>query len=47
VYGQFVPGKRELIVVGAKVLVIGAQAADGSTNANAVLVGRDGFLPPI
>ncbi|ELX12813.1 hypothetical protein Jab_1c14280 [Janthinobacterium sp. HH01] len=47
VYGQFVPGKRELIVVGAKVLVIGASAADGATAANAVLVGRDGFLPPI
>jgi hypothetical protein len=47
VYGKFVPGKRELIVVGAKVLVIGAQTADGATAANAVLVGRDGFLPPI
>ncbi|MYM30757.1 hypothetical protein GTP58_20695 [Duganella sp. CY15W] len=47
VYGQFVPGKRELIVVGAKVLVIGAAGVDGVTSANAVLVGRDGFLPPI
>lgn len=47
VYGQFVPGKRELIMVGAKVLVIGAKTADGATSANAVLVGRDGFLPPI
>jgi hypothetical protein len=47
VYGQFVPGKRELIVAGAKVLVIGAPGADGVTSANAVLVGRDGFLPPI
>lgn len=47
VYGQFVPGKRELIVVGAKVMVIGAQTADGGTVANAVLVGRDGFLPPL
>lgn len=47
VYGKFVPGKRELIVVGVKVLVIGAKTADGATNANAVLVGRDGFLPPI
>jgi hypothetical protein len=47
VYGQFVPGKRELIVVGAKVLVIGGATADGATAANAVLVGRDGFLPPI
>jgi hypothetical protein len=47
VYGQFVPGKRELIVVGAKVLVIAAPGADGVNSANAVLVGRDGFLPPI
>ena len=47
VYGQFVPGKRELIVVGAKVLVIAAPAADGSLGAAAVMVGRDGFLPPI
>ena len=47
VYGQFVPGKRELIVVGAKVLVVGAPGADGGTSANFVMVGRDGFLPPI
>jgi hypothetical protein len=47
VYGQFVPGKRELIVVGAKVVVAGAVAADGATSANFVMVGRDGFLPPI
>ena len=47
VYGQFVPGKRELIVVGAKVLVIAAPGADGSLGAAAVMVGRDGFLPPI
>lgn len=47
VYGQFVPGKRELIVVGAKVLVIAAPAADGTLGAAAVMVGRDGFLPPI
>ena len=47
VYGQFVPGKRELIMVGVKVVVAGAVAADGSTSANFVMVGRDGFLPPI
>jgi hypothetical protein len=47
VYGQFVPGKRELIVVGAKVLVIAAPGADGTLGAAAVMVGRDGFLPPI
>lgn len=47
VYGQFVPGQRALITVGAKALVIGATGADGVTSANAVLVGRDGFLPPI
>jgi hypothetical protein len=47
IYGQFVQGKRELIVVGAKVVVAGAVAADGGTSANFVMVGRDGFLPPI
>ncbi|WP_431288383.1 hypothetical protein [Roseateles chitinivorans] len=47
VYGQFVPGKRDLIAVGAKVMVIADQGADGATAANTVLVGRDGFLPPI
>ncbi|MRW83402.1 hypothetical protein GJ698_04775 [Pseudoduganella sp. FT26W] len=47
VYGQFMPGSRELIVVGAKVLVIGGKADDGATTANVVLVGRDGFIPPI
>lgn len=48
VYGSFVPGKRELIVVGAKVLVVAMPAADGgNSSANFVMVGRDGFLPPI
>jgi hypothetical protein len=47
VYGQFVPGKRELIMVGSKVLVIGNQTPDGATVGGFVLVGRDGFLPPI
>lgn len=46
VFAQFVPGKREQIVVGAKVLVMGA-AAGGVTAAQLVMVGRDGFLPPI
>lgn len=47
VYGQFVPGQRELIVVGAKVVLIGAAGENGVISATAVLVGRDGFLPPI
>ncbi|WP_298213931.1 hypothetical protein [Acidovorax sp.] len=47
VYGQFVPGQREQIVLGAKVMVIADQGADGVNNANTVMVGRDGFLPPI
>lgn len=46
VFSQFVPGKRELIAVGAKVLVIGVTTGD-TTNAQVVMVGRDGFLPPI
>lgn len=47
IYGQFVPGERKLLTVGAKVMVIGAEGADGKVHANAVLVGRDGFMPPL
>lgn len=45
--GQFVPGKPELVAVGAKVMVIANQAEGGPVNAQIVLVGRDGFLPPL
>jgi hypothetical protein len=47
VYGSFVPGKRELIVVGVKAVVVAMPTADGGYSANFVMVGRDGFLPPI
>lgn len=47
VYGSFVPGKRELIVAGVKAVVVAMPTADGGYNANFVMVGRDGFLPPI
>lgn len=46
VFAQFVPGKRDLIAVGAKVLVIGAVVGK-ATAAQLVMVGRDGFVPPI
>lgn len=47
VFGQFVPGKRELIAVKSKVMVIAVPTADGAAAAQVVMVGRDGFLPPI
>ncbi len=47
VFGQFVPGKRDLLTVKSKVMVIGQPGEGGATTANVVLVGRDGFLPPI
>ena len=47
VFGQFVPGKRELIMLHAKVLIVAQPAADGAPIAQFVMVGRDGFLPPL
>ncbi|HEY4317284.1 MAG TPA: hypothetical protein VGN04_06765 [Herbaspirillum sp.] len=47
VFGQFVPGKRELIAVKSKVLVFAEPSADGKGVAQLIMVGRDGFLPPI
>ena len=43
----YVPGKKEELVPGAPVVVRAAKAPDGSFSANAVSVGRDGFVPPM
>ena len=40
------PGDRALLVPGAKVMVT-AQEADGKLVANRVVVGRNGFAPPM
>jgi hypothetical protein len=47
VFGQFVPGQPSLVVTGAKVMVIGQPNEGGPATARIVLVGRDGFIPPI
>jgi hypothetical protein len=47
VFGQFVPGQPALVVPGAKVMVIGQPTEGGPVTARIVLVGRDGFIPPI
>ncbi|NKI95729.1 hypothetical protein [Rhizobacter sp. SG703] len=47
VFGQFVPGQPALVVSGAKVMVIGQPTDGGPVTARIVLVGRDGFIPPI
>jgi len=47
VFGQFVPGEPALLVKGAKVLVFAQPVEGGPATAQIVLVGRDGFLPPI
>jgi hypothetical protein len=47
VFGTFVPGDRALVVKGAKVLIFADQAADGKSTGGLVMVGRNGFLPPI
>ena len=47
IFGQFVPGQRSLLVNGAKVLIFASQSEGALPTANVVMVGRDGFLPPI
>ena len=42
----FKPGSRELIVPGAKVFVV-AEARDGFPVATRLVIGRDGFEPPM
>ena len=46
--GQFVPGQRTLLVKGAKVVVF-ANASEGALPpmAGIVMVGKDGFIPPL
>ena len=47
IFGQFVPGQRSLLVNGAKVLIFASQPEGAQPTANVVMVGKDGFLPPI
>ena len=47
IFGQFVPGQRNLLVNGAKVLIFASQPEGAQPTANVVMVGKDGFLPPI
>jgi hypothetical protein len=47
VFGQFVPGQPALVTVGAKVLVVAQPAPSGPAAVQMIMVGRDGFLPPI
>ena len=44
---QIVPGTRELLVVGAKVIVFANQGDEATPVAHLVMVGKDGFLPPV
>ncbi len=43
----FAPGDRADAKVGAKVFLVPAKAADGSLTAVRMLVGKDGFAPPM
>lgn len=47
VFGRFVPGQRALMQEGAKVLVFASETPGAQPTASVVMVGRDGFLPPI
>lgn len=44
---DFQPGDRSLLKPGARALVIGNKANDGSVNAGAVVVGENGVEPPM
>jgi Domain of unknown function (DUF5666) len=43
----FAPGERSELVPGAAIIARGAKAADGAIEAGAVLVGRNGVVPPM
>ena len=43
----FAPGRRDMLVEGAHVILFAAKAADGSYTALRVLVGKDGMVPPM
>jgi hypothetical protein len=47
VFGQFVPGAKSLIVKGSKVVLFVAPTEGGPATAGVVMVGRDGFQPPV
>jgi hypothetical protein len=44
---SFEPGDRSLLKPGAKVIVNGPRAADGSVTAASISVGKDGLVPPM
>jgi hypothetical protein len=46
-FGEFVTGPRELLVVGAKVVVFASNGEDGSPVAHLIMVGKNGFQPPV
>ena len=43
----FVPGDRNLIKVGAHVIITATVRPDGSLTASRVAVGKDGLVPPM
>ena len=43
----YVPGSKDELKPGAKVVIRALKAPDGSLSANSVSVGRDGFTPPM
>ena len=44
---QFVPGTKDLLVAKSNVMVVAQMTEGGVVNAQIILVGRDGFIPPI
>lgn len=46
-FGAFVAGQRELVATGAKVVVFATHGEDGTPVAHLIMVGKDGFQPPV
>ncbi len=46
-YGAFIPGTREIVKPGAKVVAFAKPQDSGGAVLNIIMVGRNGFLPPI
>jgi hypothetical protein len=44
---SFAPGDKADLKVGAAAIARGAKAADGAVDASAVLIGKDGLVPPM
>jgi hypothetical protein len=42
-----VPGTKDLLVAKSNVMVVAQMTESGVVNAQVILVGRDGFIPPI